>query len=719
MKYIADLHIHSHFSIATSKFANLEGYCQWARVKGIQLLGTGDFTHPGWFKEIREKLEPAETGLYKLKNSPPPPSELEGLTLPAFDVRFCLSAEISSIYKKGDKTRKVHSLIFAPDMDTAAKINARLDVLGNIRSDGRPILGLDPKSLLEVLLDISADAFLIPAHIWTPWFSLFGSKSGFDDIQECFEELTPHIFAMETGLSSDPPMNWRWSSLDPFTLVSHSDAHSPGKLGREADLFDTDLSYPALFEALKTRKGFMGTMEFYPEEGKYHLDGHRKCHIRLNPEETAAVKGICPACGGRLTVGVMNRIMELADRPAGFKPAEAAGFRYLIPLPELLSEIIGVGSASKKVFSGYRDILNSSGDEFTLLLDTPIEDIRRKAGPILAESIRRMREGEVYSKPGYDGEFGVIRVFQEGELESMRGQGRLFDLPAASLRINRDKDRTLFREKEPRNSDKRQTIDRDNRTTRTATGLNREQEEVVNYNSTAALVSAGPGTGKTRTLIGWIKHLILQGRARPDEIVALTFTNKAAKEMKERLDSCGLPGFPRSSGKGVKITTFHSLCFELISERNPDIGEIYDEGARISLIKLIHPGMSNTHTRNLSRKMERILEGTDPLPEGELRGLMSDYRKALEQIRSLDISELVTRLNLLFDSDPSFLKKVKERFRFIGVDEFQDITFSLQSIPPDGNDRCCIRDRRSGPGHLRFPGIRRQAFFQVRRRVSC
>jgi PHP family Zn ribbon phosphoesterase len=330
MSYIADLHLHSCYSRATSKHANLEGYYYWAQLKGIQLLGTGDFTHPQWYRELSEKLEPDGSGFYRLKQPPVAIPESGLADLPPVagtnPVKFCLTAEISSIYKKAGATRKVHTLLFAPDLATVARINTRLAALGNIKADGRPILGLDPKILLKIIKDISPETQLVPAHIWTPWFSLFGSKSGFDAIEDCFEELTPEIFALETGLSSDPVMNWRWSALDRFRLISNSDAHSPQKLGREATVFHTDFNYTAMFAALKTGAGFGGTIEFYPEEGKYHLDGHRKCQLCLEPEATLKNHGLCPVCGNPLTIGVMHRVIQLADRPQGVKPAGAVEF---------------------------------------------------------------------------------------------------------------------------------------------------------------------------------------------------------------------------------------------------------------------------------------------------------------------------------------------------------------------------------------------------------
>ena len=305
MKFIADFHVHSKFSRATSKNLDLENLYIAAQIKGVTVVGTGDFTYPGWFSEISEKLQPAEPGLFKLKDEHAAICDAQVPRSCRAEVRFILSTEISNIYKKNDKTRKNHNLIMMPDLAVAETFNARLDKIGNIKSDGRPILGLDARNLLDILLETSQEAFLIPAHIWTPWFSVLGSKSGFDSIEECFDDLTPYIFAVETGLSSDPPMNWRVSGLDGLTLVSNSDAHSPQNLGREANIFNTDLSFGAIKAALKNgdRNHFLGTIEFYPEEGKYHFDGHRNCNVRLHPQETIKNNGKCPVCGKPLTIG--------------------------------------------------------------------------------------------------------------------------------------------------------------------------------------------------------------------------------------------------------------------------------------------------------------------------------------------------------------------------------------------------------------------------------
>lgn len=427
MRYIADLHIHSPFSRATSKASNLSGLAAWSGVKGIDLLGTGDFTHPGWFAQLKEQLVAAEPGLFRLRNENVPPAISAGSSVAA-TCRFVLTTEISSIYKRHGKVRKVHNILFVPDFEAAAAINSCLAGIGNIESDGRPILGLDSRDLLEILLERAPEGFLVPAHIWTPWFSLFGSKSGFDSIEECFGDLSEHVFALETGLSSDPDMNRLVSALDCFSLISNSDCHSPGKLGREANLFDTDFNFFAMRDSLKAPgRGFLGTIEFFPEEGKYHADGHRKCGVCLDPVETRKLKGICPVCGRPLTVGVMNRVLELADRDKPRFPEGAPGFHSIIPLPEVLGEIVGTGPASKGVMAQYARVIKLFGSEFDIFLHTPVEEISERYAPVLGEAIKRIREGRVIRNPGFDGEFGVITVFDEDEIDELRGQCSLFD----------------------------------------------------------------------------------------------------------------------------------------------------------------------------------------------------------------------------------------------------------------------------------------------------
>lgn len=423
MRFIADLHIHSRYSRATSSDMSPESLWKWAQLKGINVVATGDFTHPHWYEEIKEKLYTEGTNLFKLKDN------YKTKAIPALcsgEVCFLLTAEVSCIYKKNGKVRKVHCLIFAPDLAAVSKINIALSKIGNIASDGRPILGLDAKKLLEIVLDISGDAMLVPAHIWTPHFSVFGAVSGFDSLEECFDGLTPHIYALETGLSSDPSMNRRLSSLDKITLISNSDAHSPAKLGREANIFDTEISYESITKAIKTRKGFAGTIEFFPEEGKYHYDGHRSCDVNLSPEETIKHNYLCPVCGKKVTVGVMHRVEKLADRKNGFSTEAALPFYSLIPLQEIIAQVVKVGVNSKAVNKQYFHLIENLGNEFSILMDTPLDAIERAGSPLLREAIQRMRSGNVHIVPGYDGEFGKIKIFEAVERKEIKGQTRLF-----------------------------------------------------------------------------------------------------------------------------------------------------------------------------------------------------------------------------------------------------------------------------------------------------
>lgn len=417
MSFYADLHIHSKYSRATSRDCDLEHLSLWARKKGIHVLATGDFTHPAWMKEIKEKLLPAEPGLFRLRQDIQRDlNKLYGLAQGP-DPRFMLEVEISTIYKKGAKTRKVHHLLYAPDLEKAERIVEKLSRIGNLKSDGRPILGLDSRDLLEITLEAGEGCYLIPAHIWTPWFSAMGSKSGFDTIEECYGDLAGAIFAVETGLSSDPLMNRLVSSLDRYTLVSNSDAHSPPKIGREACVFHTDLDYFAMMRAMVEKKGYGGTIEFFPEEGKYHMDGCRSCGIRLVPEETEICGARCPSCEKPVTVGVMNRIHELSDRDKPQRLPHEPPFSNFVPLPEIISEIEGVGASSKRVQRSYESLISKLGSELSILGEIPIDEIKRESSPLLAEALFRMRSGNVIRESGYDGKYGNIRFFDGKELK--------------------------------------------------------------------------------------------------------------------------------------------------------------------------------------------------------------------------------------------------------------------------------------------------------------
>ena len=391
----ADLHIHSRFSRACSKNCDIPGLAWWALRKGVTVVGTGDFTHPGWAEELRETLVPAEPGLLQLR--PDLADQLRRNSPPTCDqpVRFMLSAEISTIYRAGERTRKVHHLLYAPTLEAAGKITAALAKVGNLASDGRPILGLDSRHLLDITLNAGPGCYLVPAHIWTPWFAVLGSKSGFDVVADCYGDLASQVFAVETGLSSDPPMNWLCSSLDGYRLVSNSDAHSPPMLGREATTLDVELDYFAIELALRTGSGLHGTVNFFPEGGRYHLDGHRKCGVRLEPEQSATHGGTCPECRRPLTIGVLNRVTELADRPAGYRPDGAARSVNLVSLPDVVSELLGTGPRSKKVDVEVSRLVAALGPELAILLATPPGELSRAGGTLLGEAITRLRAGAV------------------------------------------------------------------------------------------------------------------------------------------------------------------------------------------------------------------------------------------------------------------------------------------------------------------------------------
>jgi len=410
MRWIVDLHLHSRFSRATSRDMDLPHLSQWAKWKGIDVLGTGDFTHPDWFRELSQKLEPAGEGVYRYG-----------------DTYFLLTCELSAIWSAGGRVRRVHFLVLAPDLAAAGRINRELSRLGNLAADGRPTFGTSGERLIAAILSASPEAAVIPAHAWTPWYSIFGANSGFDSLEEALGGTVRYVFAIETGLSSDPPMNWRLSALDRVSLVSFSDAHSPTRLGREACVFDLpEPSYRGLVDAIrsKDRTRFLYTIEFFPQEGKYHYDGHRACGVVFSPKETRAHGGRCPVCGRPVTVGVMYRVEALADRPEGFRPPSAIPFRSLVPLEEIIAQALGQGRDTKGVRDEYLRLVNQFGSEFSILLDVPEEELARATPPRVGEAIRRVKRGELSIRPGYDGVYGEIRIpLPEGPPElSLFGQ---------------------------------------------------------------------------------------------------------------------------------------------------------------------------------------------------------------------------------------------------------------------------------------------------------
>jgi len=399
VRIIADLHLHSRYSRATSRDMDVETMARWARLKGITLLGTGDFTHPVWLRELRTKLRPTDRGLYTHDGT-----------------HFMLTVEVANVYPAGGRLRKIHNMVLAPSFEVAERINAVLGRFGNLLADGRPTLTLPSDRLVEYVMEISPDCLVIPAHVWTPWFSLYGSHAGFDSIAECFGDQLQHIAAVETGLSSDPPMNWRLSELDRVVLVSNSDAHSPAKLGREANVFACDLDYFQIVRVLREKDTarFLYTIEFFPEEGKYHYDGHRACNRRMTPKETRAFGGRCPVCGKPPTVGVLHRVEVLADREEGFVPEGAIPYRNLIPLEEIIAEAMGAQPGTVAVREEYYKLCREFGGEFAVLLDVPVGEVERVTTARIAEGLRRVREGRVSIAPGYDGVFGEISIFADG-----------------------------------------------------------------------------------------------------------------------------------------------------------------------------------------------------------------------------------------------------------------------------------------------------------------
>ncbi len=665
MRYIADLHIHSPFSRATSKLSTLSGLASWAKVKGIDVVGTGDFTHPGWFARLKEELEPAEPGFFKLKQNAVADALQPGKSTRT-DCRFVLTAEISSIYKRHDRVRKIHNILYAPDFASVERLNSRLAAIGNIESDGRPILGLDSYNLLQLFLDLVPQGFLVPAHIWTPWFSLFGSKSGFDSIEECFGDLSTHIFALETGLSSDPDMNRLISALDRFTLISNSDCHSPSKLGREANILTTGFDYFSMREALKkgTSDLFHGTVEFFPEEGKYHYDGHRKCDICFTPAQSRDHDNICPVCGRPLTIGVMNRVMELADRQKPYYPQSAPAVYSLIPLAEIVGEIINVGPASKAVQKEYSRLISLFGSEFNLLLNTPIDEIREQYSPVMAEAVKRMRTGRVIRNSGYDGEFGVIKVFEEGELDSLAGQISLFGTTPRRRQTKKRKQPPPIIRKTDTPKKKADTP-----------AVNQEQQEAIQAPAKHLLITAGPGTGKTYTLISRIIFLLEKQQAPAHTMTVITFTNKAAEEVRDRVGNA-LP----DQDAQIFIGTFHAFCLQWLRRCFPEL-KILDQEERISLVRKLYDGFLNDDEinrflKNSSIQLNRL--GSSLFSNSEGKQFVDHsrlYFKEMMHRKEFDLDAIIPFFVACIKTNSDFLDTVRQAVAHLFVDEFQDLNF--------------------------------------------
>ena len=697
--YIADLHIHSRYSRATSKDGTPEQLELWARRKGIALVGTGDFTHPAWRQELREKLTPAEDGLYVLKDEY---RIADGTRADSFRPRFVVTGEISSIYKKDGKVRKVHSLLLLPGLEDGERLSRKLEAIGNIHSDGRPILGLDCHDLLEILLEVSPEGMYVPAHIWTPHFSMFGAFSGFRSIQECFGDLAGHIHAVETGLSSDPPMNWRVEGLDGLQLLSNSDAHSPSKLGREANLLDGELSYPGLYRAVQEGDGLRGTIEFFPEEGKYHYDGHRKCGVCLSPQEAARLGGICPVCGKKLTVGVSHRVEELSDRPEGYVQPGARPYESLMPLPELLGNVLGRSAAGKQVQREYREMLEKLGPEFEILREVPLEDIRAKAGVRIAEGIARLRAGKVKKLPGYDGAYGTIQVFLPGEEQDTAGQldffallgagnaetgegaeekkaepaperpqgpgERLEDTEAKAEPGERLEGTEAKAELGKRLEEAKECLGAplpDSDAAREAlAGLNQEQRRAASSCAKRLMVTAGPGTGKTRTLIARIRYLLEAGQARPEQITAVTFTNQAAAELKERLPQ---------EARGVQAGTFHGICLRLLREAGRGFAVAGEEQAREAAEQAALSCGLDIPAGRLLEEISLAKAQGKPIEDPERQKVLEVYQGLLAGQGLLDFDDLLLEAERLLEEDGQARASAGERFRYLLVDEFQDI----------------------------------------------
>ncbi len=668
-QYLADLHIHSRYSRATSKGLTPKNLAAYGEAKGLTVVATGDFTHPGWLAELREAFVEDASGLYRLADPSGLIQEIPWLpeARPGGRVRFMLSAEISSIYKRGGKVRKVHNLVYVPTFEAAEKLNAKLAKVGNLASDGRPILGLDSRHLLEMVLEIDPLAFLVPAHIWTPWFSLFGSKSGFDSIEECYGTLAKEIFALETGLSSDPEMNWTLSALDRFRLVSNSDAHSGEKLGRECNVFSGDPSYEGIFRALRGEgvgPKFCGTVEFFPEEGKYHLDGHRDCGVVMEPAEAKARGNICPVCGKPLTLGVLHRVLELADRTEPVRPERAPGFTSLIPLDELAGEVMGVGPKTAKAHRLVASLLGRFGAELTVLRDAPLEDIGRISTP-LAEGIGRMRRGRVLRTPGFDGQYGRIAVFSPEEQRELKS-GRFLAVPPKTPVAAKPRESTPADDPplEPPPAPSQPTPP----PAPLARGLNADQQAAIAADGRHVLVVAGPGTGKTHTLLAKIRALLDSG-IPADAILAVTFTRRAAAELRQRLggDDADTPrnDLPRAD-------TLHALALQAWVEAGGQEPVLLSEDAARRLFAAANPGLTGARLRaawrELSLARER-LQTLDPDDVDGLGGQAARFARQKADWNLLDFTDLLEFwLERLVEDGPHPV------YAHVLVDEVQDLT---------------------------------------------
>lgn len=676
METVADFHVHSLHSIATGRNANLEHLDLWGRYKGLTVVGTGDCTHPEWLKELGAKLSPAGAGVYHLKSDLALPLKLSG---PRWEevspIRFVVTGEISAIYSKRGRVRKVHLLIILSGLEAAERLSQRLGQLGNVSADGRPILGLEAKHILELTLEADPEALVIPAHVWTPWFSVLGAKSGFDHLEECFEELLEHIYALETGLSSDPPMNWRVSSLDRYLLVSNSDAHSPQKLAREANLFTVAPTYPDMARALHTQEGFAGTLEFFPQEGKYHLDGHRKCDLRLTPEEAWDSGGLCPRCQKPLTLGVMHRVMELADRSQGVPAPGSKPFESLVALPTILGEVLECGEGTKKVQRLYFRLLETLGPELHILRRVSREDLVREGGELLALAVEKMRRGEVDIVPGYDGVYGKISLLTPEERRRGQGQGGFWSAEAPRPV---PETRPL-----PSGAGPRQSSAAPAGTPVSPapaaddpllTGLNPAQHLAVTHVGPPLIVQAGPGTGKTRALVHRLAYLLQRRQVRPEEILALTFTRRAAEAMAVRVRRL-LPDFPGLDR--LTLGTFHALGLKLLAEQG-FTRQVADEDQRRIFLKEVSQ-QQRLPLAKLDRQLslaKQALYGPQEVPPEETfppAPAFAAYEALLEREGLWDYEDLLARPVRLLQEDRVLRETLQARFRHLLVDEYQDL----------------------------------------------
>jgi DNA helicase II / ATP-dependent DNA helicase PcrA len=693
MAFHADLHVHSKYSRATSRDLDLEHLAWWAARKGLSVVGTGDCVHPAWLAELKDKLTPAGNGLFALR------PEIDGemrKTLPLScqtPVRFMLSVEISTIYKKGERTRKIHHLIYVPDFDAADRLAASLSRIGNIASDGRPILGLDSRDLLEIALQSGPDSYLVPAHIWTPWFAALGSQSGFDSIRDCYGDLSDHIFAVETGLSSDPAMNWRVSFLDRYRLTSNSDAHSPGKLGREATRFSCEPGFLSIRRALETGDGYDGTVEFFPEEGKYHMDGHRACGVRLDPAETIANEGRCPVCGNRVTLGVAHRVEMLADRrQADVAPPPTAGsVTSLVPLPEILSEIVGGGVASQGVARAYDRTSAALGPDLTVLQESPVEDVA-KVNPLLGEAVTRLRAGAVIRQAGYDGEYGVIHLFEDGELDRLTRGALLFDAPAAKRTRTKKKAAAPVAETEaPSPTPVLAPSDH----TGVLAALDADQARAAEAVDGPLIVIAGPGSGKTRMLTHRLAHLVLERGVPAAACLAVTFTRRATEEMQDRL-AILLP-----SGAGTcAVHSFHSLGLAILRESGAAAGlradfRIADEPERRAALTAAL-GVTESKAARLLKAISLLKRTGQEPDDADTAAAVAACRQIGVAQNWVDFDDLVALPAALLEADAKAAELWRSRFSHLCVDEFQDVDEQqyrlLRCLAPPAGNVCVIGD---------------------------